>query len=85
MKTIFQNIDKKKVKIYLNDILIPYGKTLQEHIEAVKEVLEVLKKHDLYYKLEKCYFFQKEVDYLEMKVSHKGIAVDPDKVKAILE
>ena len=85
METIFRKIDPKKIKIYLDDILIPYGKTLEEHIEAVKEVLGVLQEHDLYCKPEKCYFFQKEVDYLGMKVSREGIAMDPDKVKAILE
>ena len=85
MDTIFEDVDEDKRKIYLDDILIAYGETLEEHISAVKEVLEVLAKNDLYCKPEKCYFFQEEVDYLGMKVSQHGIAMDPDKVKAIMD
>ena len=48
-------------------------------------MLEVLARNNLYCKLEKCYFFKEEVDYLGMKVSQDRIAMDPDKVKAILE
>ena len=48
-------------------------------------MLEVLKKHNLYCNPEKYYFFQKEVDYLGMKVSQEGIVINPDKVKAILD
>ena len=36
-------------------------------------------------KLSKCDFYKREVQYLGHAISEKGVAVDPDKVKAIIE
>jgi hypothetical protein len=48
-------------------------------------VLQVLREHQLYAKLSKCSFYQKQIHYLGHIISKDGIAVDPEKVAAIRE
>jgi hypothetical protein len=50
-----------------------------------KLVLQVLREHQLYAKFSKCDFFQKQVHYLGHVISEEGVAVDPDKIKAIMD
>jgi hypothetical protein len=46
-------------------------------------VLQVLREHQLYAKLSKCSFYQKQIHYLGHIISDEGIAVDNEKIKAI--
>jgi hypothetical protein len=46
-------------------------------------VLHVLSEHHLYAKLSKCSFYEKQIHYLGHIISEDGIAVDPNKIKAI--
>lgn len=46
------------------------------HLEVV---FSVLKFHQLYVKLEKCQFDQREINYLGHVISNTGVAVDPKK------
>jgi hypothetical protein len=48
-------------------------------------VLSCLRENKLYGKFSKCSFFQKEIYYLGHIISDKGISVDLEKVKAIME
>ena len=74
------------IVVYINDLLI-FTKTdnQEEHDRIVLEVLRRLEEHDLFVKPEKCSFRVKEVEFLGMTVSAKGINMNDDKVKAILE
>jgi hypothetical protein len=46
-------------------------------------VLQVLRENQLYAKLSKCSFYQKQIHYLGHIISEDGIAVDPEKIEAI--
>jgi hypothetical protein len=48
-------------------------------------VLQVLREHQLYAKLSKCSFYQRQIHYLGHIISEEGITVDPEKVEAIRE
>jgi hypothetical protein len=48
-------------------------------------VLQVLREHQLYAKFSKCDFFQKQIHYLGHVLSKEGVAVDPDKIRSIME
>jgi hypothetical protein len=47
--------------------------------------LERLRSEKLYSKLEKCEFWLDSVSFLEHVISGKGVAVYPEKVKAVVE
>lgn len=70
------------VLVYLDDILI-FTETLDEHRKAVRRVLEVLNKHKLYLKPEKCEFEKEKIEYLGLVVSHGKIEMDPVKVQGV--
>jgi hypothetical protein len=48
-------------------------------------VLQLLKEQQLYAKPSKRFFGVKEVEYLDHIVSHEGVKVDPNKIKAIMD
>ena len=70
--------------IFIDDILI-YSRTKEEHQQHLRIVLQTLRDHQLYAKFEKCEFFKQEISYLGHVISEKGIVVDPQKIKSILE
>ncbi|WVZ81904.1 hypothetical protein U9M48_029230 [Paspalum notatum var. saurae] len=71
------------VVVFIDDILI-YSKSEKEHEEHLKIVLTRLREHKLYAKFSKCAFWPKEVSFLGHILSEKGVAVDPSKVKDVL-
>lgn len=72
------------VIIYLDDILV-YSATWEQHIIDVKNILQRLREHQLWAKLEKCKFFQDSVEFLGYIVNREGIEMDKKKIKAVLE
>ena len=84
MNSIFMEYLDKFVVVYLDDILI-YLKNEEEHVEHLRLVLEKLREHRLYAKFSKCEFWLPEVTYLGHVISSKGIAVNPERVKAVLD
>ena len=70
--------------VYLDDILI-YFNTPEEHLQHLQMILDTLRNHKLYAKLDKCDFFQDKVEYLGHIISKDGIAPDPSKISAILQ
>jgi hypothetical protein len=46
-------------------------------------VLHVLRRNQLYAKLSKCSFHQKQIHYLGHIISEEGITVDPENIEAI--
>jgi hypothetical protein len=72
------------VVVFIDDILI-YSKNEEEHAIHLWIVLTRLREHQLYAKFSKCAFWLEEIQFLGHVLSAKGIAVDPNKVKDILE
>ena len=72
----------KFVIAYLDDVLI-YSKTLEEHEQHVRTILNEFRKHKLYAKESKCEFFLSEVKFLGFIVGTDGVKVDPTKVEAV--
>jgi hypothetical protein len=84
MNYVFMPELDKFVMVFIDDILI-YSRSMEEHEEHLRIVLQRLRDHQLYAKFSKCEFWIKEVPFLNHVVSPEGITVDPDKVKEVLE
>jgi hypothetical protein len=84
MNSVFMPELDKFVVVFIDDILI-YSKNEEEHARHLRIVLTRLREHQLYAKFSKCAFWLKEIPFLGHVLSAKGIAVDPSKVKDILE
>jgi hypothetical protein len=84
MNSIFMLELDKFVVVFIDDILI-YLRSMEGHEEHLRIILQRLREHQLYAKFSKCKFWINEVPFLGHVVSPKGIAVDPGKVKEVLE
>jgi hypothetical protein len=65
------------------DDIIVFTQTIEEHRRITREVLEILKRNNLYLKPEKCEFEQTTIEYLGVIVSQNSLAVDPVKSAAV--
>ena len=68
--------------VFIYDILA-YLRTPEEHAYHLREVLEALRKHELYASLKKCEFWLEKVSFLGHVVSKEGILMDPQKIGAV--
>ena len=68
---------------YLDDIIV-LGRTFEEHLQNLREVLHRLQAANLRINPEKCEFGRTELKYLGHVVTAQGVRTDPDKVQAIL-
>jgi len=67
---------------YLDDVLI-YSKTLEQHEQHVRQVLDKFREAQLYCKLKKCDFCRTQIDFLGHVVSYNTVAMQPAKLQAI--
>ena len=71
------------VIVYLDDILIYTEDPGQPHVEAVRWVLDQLRKYSLFANLKKCRFHQDEVRFLGYVVSSKGISMEAERIEVV--
>ena len=82
METLLQGIPN--VSVYIDDILVT-GRTQEEHLQNLQEVLSRLERAGLRLKQPKCAFMLPFLKYLEYRISSEGIQPTKEKVRAILE
>jgi hypothetical protein len=89
MNIIYKDVIEKHaargtiIRIYMHDIAIATSGTLQDHIDAVCDVLRVAEQHDLYFKLSKCTFHASSIDYLGVIIEKGMTHMDPIKIAGI--
>ncbi|MBW0529609.1 hypothetical protein O181_069324 [Austropuccinia psidii MF-1] len=85
METIFQEeILEGWMVVYIDDIII-YSKTLEDHVKYLDRVLSKCTPINLKISLKKCNFGQQELLALGCKVSGLSLAIDQEKVAAVLK
>jgi hypothetical protein len=84
MNSVFMPELDQFIVVFIDDILV-YLKSMEEHEDHLRIVLQRLQEHQLYTKFSKCKFWIQEVPILGHVVSPEGIAVDPNKVKVVLD
>jgi hypothetical protein len=83
MNKVFMEYLDKFIVVFIDDILV-FSKTMEEHEEHLRLVLEKLRPNQLYAKFSKCEFWLTEVAFLGHVISAGGVSVDPGKVKDVL-
>jgi hypothetical protein len=84
MNSVFMSELDKFVMVFIDDILV-YSRSMEEHEEYLRVVLQRLRGHQLYVKFSKCEFWINEVPFLGHVLSPEGIVVDPGKVQDVLD
>lgn len=82
MNDIFRPFMRRSVLVLFDDILI-YSPTWETHLQHVREVLGLIRKHQLLVKFKKCDFGKQELEYLGHIITHQGVKVDNSKIKAM--
>ena len=71
-------------KVYIDDCLI-FSKTAEEHLAHLTRVLERFDKFGLVLRLTKCFFGEREIQYLGHLVNAEGVKPASDNLRKILE
>jgi hypothetical protein len=71
------------IHIYMDDIAIAMSGSREDHIQAVQDILNVAREHDLYFKPEKCIFHAPSIDYLGVIIEKGMTRMDPVKITGI--
>ncbi|GBG64018.1 hypothetical protein CBR_g40263 [Chara braunii] len=82
MTTEFRHMLDRYVLIYLDDILV-YSRSMEEHVEHLRTVLERLRQAKYKANRDKCEFVRQELEYLGHYVTPQGIRPLEDKIEAL--
>ncbi|GBG81384.1 hypothetical protein CBR_g32058 [Chara braunii] len=82
MTTEFRHMLDRYVVIYLDDILV-YSRSLEEHVEHLRTILERLRQTKYKANRDKCEFARQELEYLGHYVTPQGIRPLSDKIEAL--
>ena len=72
----------KSIEIYIDDMVVK-SKLESEHINDLRNIFEILRRHKLRLNASKCSFGVRSGKFLRYMVTHRGIEVSPDQIKAI--
>ena len=84
MRKLLRDLPQDKVSNFMDDVMIA-TETWQEHIDTIKQVLQVLEKNGLKAKPTKCYMGYKSIAFLGHEISEGNIKPQEDKLKKIKE
>ena len=82
MDEVMGGLKWSSVLVYIDDLIV-FSKSVEQHMLDLSVVFQRLREAGLTLKPKKCELFAKSVKYLGHVVSAKGMAPDPDKVRAI--
>ena len=82
MEIVLVGLARTGCHVYLDDVLV-FGKTLEEHNQNLREVLDRIRRAGLRMKPKKCSIAQTSVEYLGHVVSAEGVQTNPKKLLAV--
>lgn len=72
----------KSIEVYIDDMVVK-SKVVSEHVDDLGSIFEILRKHKLRLNASKCTFGVGSGKFLGYMVTHRGIEVNPDQIRAI--
>jgi hypothetical protein len=84
MNTTLSPLLRRCVLVFFDDILI-YSASFEEHLQHVRQVLELLVRDKWQVKWSKCSFAQSQLTYLGHVISAAGVATDPAKIEVVAQ
>ena len=72
----------RSIEVYIDDMVVK-SKVVSEHVEDLTNIFEILREHKLRLNASKCSFGVGSGKFLSYMVTHRGIKVNPDQIKAI--
>ena len=72
----------KSIEVYIDDMVVK-SKVVSEHVGDLENIFEILRKHKLHFNASKCFFSVGSGKFLGYLVTHQGIEVNPNQIKAI--
>ena len=82
MKKMFESQLGKNVEVYIDDMVVK-SKLVSEHLADLSNIFEILRRHKLRLNASKCSFGVGSGKFLGYMVTHRGIEVNPDQIRAI--
>ena len=82
MTKMFEPQLGRSIEVYIDDMVVK-SKIVSEHVKDLTNIFEILTKHKLRLNASKCSFGVGSGKFLGYMVTHRGIEVNPDKIKAI--
>ena len=82
MTKMFETQLGKNIEVYIDDMVVK-SKVVSEHVGDLESIFEILREHKLRLNASKCSFGVGSGKLLGYMVTHQGIEVNPDQVKAI--
>ena len=82
MTRMFEPQLGRSIEIYVDDMVVK-SKVVSEHLGDLSSTFDVLRKHELRLNASKCLFGVGSGKFLGYMVTHRGIEVNPDQIKAI--
>ena len=79
---MFESQLGKNIKIYINDMVVK-SKMVLEYLGDLRAIFQILRKYKLRLNAFKCSFSMGSGKFLGYMVTHRGIEVNPDQIKAI--
>ena len=72
----------KNIQIYINDMVVK-SKMVSKHLGDLRTIFETLRNYKLRLNASKCSFGVGSGKFLGYMITHRGIEVNPDQIKAI--
>ena len=82
MTRMFESLLRKNIEIYIDDMVVK-SKRVSEHLGDLRVIFKILRNYKLRLNASKCSFGVGSSKFLGYMVTHRGIEVNPDQIKAI--
>ena len=82
MTRMFEPQMGKNIELYIDDMVVK-SKVVSEHVRDLDDIFEIMRRHKLHLNASKCSFGVGSGKFSGYMVTHRGIEVNPDQIKAI--